>query len=81
MRMNDKIVYQLYHIAGIYSTRESAPLARILMLLDKNFVPFAVGTRGKKNPECEEPRSLKYKKENHEEHMMNEAYMMQELSR
>lgn len=80
MRMNDKIVYQLYHIAGIYSTRESAPLVRILMILDKNFVPFAVAQGGKKNPECEETRSLKYK-DNHEKHMMNEAYMMQELSR
>lgn len=48
MRMNDKTVYQIYHIAGIYSTKESDPLARILMGLDKDFVPFAAGTGGKK---------------------------------
>lgn len=46
--MNDKIVYQIYHIAGIYSTRESDPLARIPMALDKDVAPFAVGTRQKK---------------------------------
>lgn len=50
-----KILYQIYHTAGISSTLQSDSLARKLMGVDKDFIPFAVGTRGKKKPECDKP--------------------------
>lgn len=49
MRVNDKIIYLIYHNAGMYTTKELNPLARIFMGLGMDFVPSAVGIRGKKN--------------------------------
>lgn len=73
--MNDKVVHQIYHTAGLYSTRESDPLARILMVLDKDFAPFSHRHKTKKkSPEREEPQSLKSKMENHKENMVHKEY-------
>jgi len=49
MGINNERVYQIYHVAGIYSTRQSHPLTGIFRVSEEGFAPFAVNTREQKN--------------------------------